>query len=117
VVVEACKQCGRNRLARIDEPRTFEGLLDLAGNHDRALLATTAEGARGLTEALKGTLRGGQILLAIGPEGGFAPTEIEAARGAGFLPVTLGRPRLRVATAAVAGVAAILALTEPASRS
>lgn len=37
----------------------------------------------------------------IGPEGDFAPDEIEAALAAGWLPVTLGDNRLRTETAAI----------------
>ncbi len=41
-------------------------------------------------------------VLLIGPEGDFAPAEIEAAVKAGFIPVTLGDCRLRTETAALA---------------
>ncbi len=38
----------------------------------------------------------------IGPEGDFAPEEIAAARNAGFVPVSLGKSRLRTETAGMA---------------
>lgn len=44
-------------------------------------------------------------LLAIGPEGGFSPTEEEALRAAGFQPWSLGRTILRAETAALAALA------------
>lgn len=43
----------------------------------------------------------------IGPEGDFSPAEIERARAAGFVPVTLGESRLRTETAGV--MAAVMA--------
>ncbi len=47
------------------------------------------------------------VVIMIGPEGDFSDREIEAARKAGFRPVTLGESRLRVETAALAGVSEI----------
>ena len=41
----------------------------------------------------------------IGPEGDFSPAEIERARTAGFVPVTLGESRLRTETAGVMAAA------------
>jgi len=43
-----------------------------------------------------------KYLVLIGPEGDFAPTEIEEALRSGFKPVTLGNTRLRTETAALA---------------
>lgn len=40
--------------------------------------------------------------LMIGPEGDFAPEEVEMAMSAGFMPVSLGESRLRTETAAMA---------------
>lgn len=48
-----------------------------------------------------------EIIIMIGPEGDFSEREIEAARQAGFLPITLGESRLRVETAALAAVSEI----------
>lgn len=44
-------------------------------------------------------------LVMIGPEGDFDPHEVEAALNAGFIPVTLGKSRLRTETAAMMAVA------------
>ncbi len=43
----------------------------------------------------------GRYLILIGPEGDFAPTEIESALQNGFKPITLGESRLRTETAAL----------------
>lgn len=42
------------------------------------------------------------VVLAIGPEGGFIPYEIEMLKRAGFIPVTVGQRILRVETAIAA---------------
>ena len=44
-------------------------------------------------------------IVMIGPEGDFDPQEVEAALKAGFVPVTLGKSRLRTETAAMMAVA------------
>lgn len=48
-----------------------------------------------------------QVVLAIGPEGGFVGYEVEAFAAAGFLPVSMGERVLRVETACVAALAQI----------
>ncbi len=45
---------------------------------------------------------GERVLLAVGPEGGFIPYEVEALERAGLAPVTMGPRPLRVETACVA---------------
>lgn len=51
----------------------------------------------------------GGVTVAVGPEGGLEPAELEAMREGGFHPVALGASVLRFETAAVAGVAAVRA--------
>ena len=52
------------------------------------------------------------VTLAVGPEGGFEPAELEAFEAAGFVAVTLGRNILRFETAAHSGLAAVRAMLE-----
>ncbi|MDR2612956.1 MAG: 16S rRNA (uracil(1498)-N(3))-methyltransferase [Deltaproteobacteria bacterium] len=49
------------------------------------------------------------LTVLVGPEGGLAPGERDAALGAGFVPVSLGPWTLRAETAAVAALAAMAA--------
>jgi 16S rRNA (uracil1498-N3)-methyltransferase len=53
-----------------------------------------------LQEAL---IKGNDAILLIGPEGDFAPEEIQLAVASGYTAVTLGSRRLRTETAALAG--------------
>lgn len=46
-----------------------------------------------------------QIILALGPEGGFEPEEVASLRDSGFKDVTLGPSVLRFETAGLAGIA------------
>lgn len=123
-VVEACKQCGRNRLMVISEPRPWREWLssDLhspAG--PTALEARAAAGGRRLVAHPGGVLlpqrdvtRPLPTMLAIGPEGGFTGPEIAAATAAGWQIVDLGPRILRVETAAIA-LASGMALVAPQS--
>lgn len=50
------------------------------------------------------------VVLAVGPEGGFEPRELDLLTATGFAPVSLGRSVLRFETAAIAGVAVARAM-------
>ncbi len=98
-VIEASKQCGRNRLMAVDPPQAwaaFHARTDLPAVR---LLLHTGPGPA--------AARGGghAVAVAIGPEGGFAPEEVASGIGAGWAPVSLGPRVLRVETAAVAAAA------------
>ncbi len=62
---------------------------------------------RPLTTSCK---KGENILIAIGPEGGFSDEEVSAAEKADFLPIRLGNSRLRVETAGIAACTIINAV-------
>lgn len=65
-------------------------------------------------QSLKQAMPTGQdVLIAIGPEGDFSPSEIEAFAAAGFGPVTFGEHRLRTETAALFAVQAFHILNAP----
>ncbi len=54
---------------------------------------------------------GGDIVLAVGPEGGITPTEADALRGAGAVSAALGPTVLRASTAGVAAASVVLSQT------
>ena len=101
VAIEACKQCGRCRLLEITAPGTLQSIVSLAPPA-RRLLADPA----GLPLAAAATPTGGDLLVAVGPEGGFTTEEVAAAEAAGFRRVSLGPHILRIETAAIAMAAA-----------
>ena len=112
-VIEACKQCGRNRLMNIAEPQICAdwfsprpaGWLESSDSEPPATLRLLAHpGGTSLSKLdLTRTL---PTELAIGPEGGFTDDEVASATAAGWQPVDLGPRILRVETAAVALAAA-----------
>ena len=103
-VIEASKQCGRNRLMVIDPPQKwpeFVARTDLPAT--RLVLHTGPDLARA-------TATGG-CAVAVGPEGGFTPDEIAQATGAAWTAASLGARVLRVETAAIAAAAILGART------
>lgn len=96
-VIEACKQCGRNRLLEIAPPRTVAALL---ADVPDARILVASPGARPLDTAAVADATA--IVALVGPEGGFTTEELGAADRAGARRVGLGPHVLRVETAAVA---------------
>jgi 16S rRNA (uracil1498-N3)-methyltransferase len=101
-VVEACKQCGRNVLMRIDGPRKLGEFLRDEGLPRNRLFAHPAT-ERGVS------LPQEDVVACIGPEGGFTDGEVTQARDAGWRRIDLGPRILRVETAALALAACLTA--------
>jgi 16S rRNA (uracil1498-N3)-methyltransferase len=100
IAVNACEQCGRNRLPTIDAPRQLVRYLgDSPADGPRLILEPEFE-SRGAALDI-----GAKVEIAIGPEGGFAAEELEAFRLSGFGAVSLGPRILRTETAAIAAIA------------
>jgi 16S rRNA (uracil1498-N3)-methyltransferase len=110
IVREAAEQSQRGIVPEVRAPVKFEAALQDGSSYHLRLIPWEGEQAAGLRQALAGLQNASSPTLAvfIGPEGGFSAEEIEAARGAGFQPVTLGRRILRMETAAVVAAALIL---------
>ncbi|HJZ54599.1 MAG TPA: RsmE family RNA methyltransferase [Gemmataceae bacterium] len=100
-VIEASKQCGRNRLMSVSAPLTWEQFVRLA---DLPVCRHVLHTGPGLA-MLAGSPEGSAVAVAVGPEGGFTQGEIETAIAAGWRLASLGPRVLRVETAAIAAVA------------
>jgi 16S rRNA (uracil1498-N3)-methyltransferase len=104
-IVEASKQCRRARLMVLEEPAEWSRLLSAFP----AALKLLAD-PRGVPAPHWPPIADGrEIVLAVGPEGGFTMAEREKSVAAGWLPIRLGHHVLRVETAGLAGCAALLA--------
>jgi 16S rRNA (uracil1498-N3)-methyltransferase len=99
-VIEASKQCGRNVLMRVDPPAAWEAFLRAADLPATRYLLHPAISA-GVNPAARSNPPA-DVVVAVGPEGGFTDDEVAAAVAAGWRPVSLGPRVLRVETAAVA---------------
>ena len=109
IAVEASRQCGRPDIPEIGEIVTFERMLRDVPESGLRLIPWEEETKTGIREILRDPARSGikEFVLVIGPEGGFSAGEIELARQAGFLSVSLGKRVLRVETASLAVLAVL----------
>lgn len=107
VVVSACEQCGRARVPDVAMPLPLAQVLRaLQSGGLRLILDPDASAA--LTQL---TLDPSQpICLAVGPEGGWSPQDIDQLCTAGFKGVRLGPRILRTETAGIAAIAALQTL-------
>lgn len=107
IALEASRQCGRTDIPEVGEIVTFERMLREIPGSGLRLIPWEEETTAGIREVLRDPARAGmtEFILVIGPEGGFSAEEIDQARQAGFLSVSLGRRVLRVETASLAVIA------------
>lgn len=106
---EACKQCRMNRIPEVKVPRSFKELAtELSGK--KVILLYEDEKTVRLRQLMEnaGAWRGQEIYLFIGPEGGFAPEEVQLGRENGFMTASLGARILRSDTASLVGAGIIL---------
>jgi 16S rRNA (uracil1498-N3)-methyltransferase len=105
---EALKQSRRGRVMEIGNPVSFEKLLNLTSDCDLRIVFWESEskpfdlaGLEPPENAFK------QILVMLGPEGGFTASEIDMLTAHGFTTGGLGPRILRAETATVAAVALV----------
>jgi 16S rRNA (uracil1498-N3)-methyltransferase len=101
-VIEASKQCGRNRLMEIAEPKTWPAFLAENATAECRLVAHPGQSTPPPPTSAP------RAAVAIGPEGGFTDEEIAASVAQGWQTVDLGPRVLRVETAAVALAARLI---------
>ncbi len=119
-LVEKCVEMGVDRiiplslkatLPQLDELTPIDRVLAEPFDGTRCIAYCDEQLPRGERLSLAGAYRpGSDVMVLIGPEGDFSPEEVQEARAAGFIPVTLGESRLRTETAGMMAVAWIHAL-------
>lgn len=103
IIRSAMKQSLRAVAPKILATLDLSGFLATIPGYDHALIAW--EEARHQLRQRLTQKRVRRLVLVIGPEGGFAPDEIEQLVNAGAKPFSLGLRRLRTETASVAALA------------
>ncbi|MBN1684562.1 MAG: 16S rRNA (uracil(1498)-N(3))-methyltransferase [Gammaproteobacteria bacterium] len=103
IMINACEQCGRNILPQINHVIPFSVWVTKVTEKDKLIFDQQARFS--LQNSLN-KLTEKEIVLAIGPEGGFSDKEIVLAEQHYFIPVSLGKRMLRTETAALAAIAA-----------
>ncbi len=111
IVYESAKQCQRGDLASVEAIIDFDGLLDL-DRFDLKVLCSEKQGEVSIKQFLQENKRNicsnSNILLIIGPEGGWDDREMNSFKEAGIVPLTLGKLVYRAETAAVAALSHIV---------
>lgn len=107
IALEAAKQSGRGLIPEVFPPVTLETALREARERGESFLFYEG-GGESLGRLLEQV--GDALSIFVGPEGGFAPEEVELAKKLGAKPATLGKRILRTETAPLAALAAIMAL-------
>jgi 16S rRNA (uracil1498-N3)-methyltransferase len=98
IAIEACKQCGRITVPRVEPLQNYSEMLGMASSEALRLILWEKEG-QGLKEVLKESEGRTKIFFMVGPEGGMSDEEVGEAKKAGFIPITLGKRILRSETA------------------
>lgn len=110
IIRQAARQCRRDRLPELAPAAPLAVALQRADAAEVKLLAhPDGEPLAALEERL--AMTSGEVALAVGPEGGFCPAEVEEALGRGFSAVALGPTVLRTETAALTLLALVAYLT------
>lgn len=107
ITQEAAKQCRRADVPEVWDPLPFAGAVERFSAHGVRLFLWEG-GGRPLLAALGAPVEDPDIGVFVGPEGGFAPEEVDALTPCAE-PVTLGPLVLRTETAGVAAAAVLLA--------
>ena len=106
IAQEAAKQCGRNDIPDVTDVLSFTEVLDTYGT--MPVIIPFEKETRSLRECCA-TVRTGDVVICIGPEGGFSDGEIAAASmREQCQTVSLGPRILRAETAAIASLAIIM---------
>lgn len=101
IAISACEQSARTAIPGIHEPVDLADAIVMS-SAELKLLLDPADGDR--LKQLGDSAR--SIDMLIGPEGGLAPEEIQAAHAAGFSSLRFGPRILRTETAGIAAIAA-----------
>lgn len=97
VCLEACKQSRRAYIPVVHAPLTLAQLLT---SHDNSHTLWVADRS-GLPLPQVSSKERDRLLLIVGPEGGFSPTELRYIVNAGAQTINLGKAVLRTETAAI----------------
>jgi len=100
IAIEASKQCGRGVVPKIEPLQDYSEILHMTYPDSLRLILWEREGGK-LKEVLERSKEKTRIFFIVGPEGGFSLDEVEEAKRAGFIPVTLGKRILRAETASL----------------
>ena len=103
IVVQAAEQSRRTRPPELNDPMKFRDAAALPAA--LRVVLSEAEQETFLKDVVAANQNASEVLLAIGPEGGWTQDELELLQKGGWISVSLGPTILRAETAAIAAVA------------
>lgn len=109
VVIAACEQCGRNTVPVVEESSALVRWLAVLPTRARGIVLAPEGGTPLARIDLAPPAPADELLVAVGPEGGFTDAELELLEQRGFTRVSLGPRTLRTETAAAAALASLQA--------
>ena len=98
IILSAAKQSLTPYLPKLNPLTDFEALIERAEQEQRFIAHCYKDDKRELKDEIR---RGKSVCVLIGPEGDFSEEEVAQAIKNGFVPVGLGKSRLRTETAGV----------------
>jgi 16S rRNA (uracil1498-N3)-methyltransferase len=107
IALSAAKQCGRVHIPEIRAVTAFRDLIEPVSRDALRLLFWEKECEQGLSELKDSRTSVDEVVVMIGPEGGFSTHEAALALEQGFKAVRLGPRILRAETAAIAALSAV----------
>ncbi len=108
IAKSAAKQSKRSLIPEICTPLTYRQAVEAAKELDVVFIPYENERGMAATREAVEQLKAGQSIgIFIGPEGGFAPEEIELAKKEGMQLISLGKRILRTETAGLAALAVL----------
>lgn len=112
IAINSAKQCRRLFLTRIEMPQAFKEVLSAIKTEypDAMMLAGGLDAKANSIQNI--TIAPEDVVVFVGPEGGFTDSEIEKMQAAGMIETRLTETVLRTETAGVAFVAILAAMRD-----
>lgn len=108
IALEAAKQCGRGIIPEVVDMISFKNCCKELEKFDASILFYEL-GGKPIREIMNKDIK--NIAILIGPEGGFAKSEVELALEHGATAATLGKRILRTETAPLAALTSVMLLS------
>ncbi len=109
VLIAAMKQSLKDYLPKLHEPVRFDTFIQLPFEGRKFIASCEHDVIIQLSTIYQ---KGTNALILIGPEGDFSKEEIVSAKKSGFIPISLGKSRLRTETAGIVACHTINLLNE-----
>ena len=107
IAVESAKQSRRSDVPAVHAPAPLHDVLVHIAGFNLIVMLWEGEQSRTMAQALERLANPASIAIIVGPEGGLAEQEVDAAVARGAVPVTLGPLILRTETAGVVALAIV----------